>query len=369
VLVASVAGLVRLVAFPPEAAASALPTPPIEVSGGSLRLAAQAPQWKYIEIESARAQPPVVPLPAPGRVAFDESRLSAVGAPLSGRVDQVRVRLGDRVRRGDKLFSVRSGELAGVEHDILDARASLEVRKRVVERTKDLVQLRAAPEKDLLQAEAELKQAEIALNTAMSRRDSLRVAQDGSNLFWLTAQRDGAVVELNVSPNQEVGPDHNGALLKVADLSEVIVLADLQERDAAELKAGQAVEIHTQASPTPLAGVVEHVTDVVDPVRRTLQVRIRAKNDARLLRANAFVEVAILPNQGDRVRVPSGAVVTDGNRSVVFVASADGQLNRTSVNIGRERDGQVEILSGLNAGERYVSRGALLLLNEVNLAR
>jgi cobalt-zinc-cadmium efflux system membrane fusion protein len=302
-------------------------------------------------------------------VAFDDSRLSAVGAPLAGRVDQVRIRLGDRVRKGDRLFSVRSADLANVEHDILDARATVEVKRRVVERTKDLVQLRAAPEKDLLQAEAELKQAEITLATAISRHDSLRVSQDGSNLFWVTSPRDGSVVELQVAPNQEVGPDHNGALLKVADLSEVIVLADLQERDASDLKQGQDVQIQTQASPTPVAGVVEHVTDVVDPVRRTLQVRIRAKNADRVLRANAYVEVSLMPSKDERVRVPTQAVVTDGNRSIVFIASSDGRLTRTPVNTGRERDGQVEILSGLHPGERYVARGALLLLNEVNLAQ
>jgi membrane fusion protein, heavy metal efflux system len=107
----------------------------------------------------------------------------------------------------------------------------------------------------------------------------------------------------------------------------------------------------------------------VDPERRAVEVRIRVANQDRVLRPNSLVEILFAPPAGvTRVHVPAGAVVTDGQRSVVFVAKDARRLERVAVTVGRQRDGEVELLAGLAPGTRYVSRGALLLLNEVELA-
>jgi multidrug efflux pump subunit AcrA (membrane-fusion protein) len=108
---------------------------------------------------------------------------------------------------------------------------------------------------------------------------------------------------------------------------------------------------------------------VVDPERRAVEVRIRVANADRALRPNSLVEILFSPPASSlRVRVPSSAVVTDGEKSVVFVAQSPSRLERVPVTLGRQRDGEVELLAGLAPGTRYVSSGALLLLNEVDLA-
>ena len=89
-----------------------------------------------------------------------------------------------------------------------------------------------------------------------------------------------------------------------------------------------------------------------------------------LLRPNAFVEVALTPDPTQRrVRVPSEAVVSDGEESVVFVTREAGRLERTPVTVGRRGGGEVELRSGLEPGTRYVAKGALLLLNQLQLAQ
>jgi cobalt-zinc-cadmium efflux system membrane fusion protein len=107
---------------------------------------------------------------------------------------------------------------------------------------------------------------------------------------------------------------------------------------------------------------------VVDPKRRTVELRIRAANDDRALRPNAFVDVELAsdPTQ-KRVRVPAEAVVTDGQSSVVFVSRGEGKLERVTVTPGRQRSGEVELRAGLDPGARYVSKGAILLLNQLTL--
>jgi cobalt-zinc-cadmium efflux system membrane fusion protein len=302
-------------------------------------------------------------------VSFDEQRTSAVGTPLAGRIDRVTVRLGDHVEKGARLFSVRSGEMADLERDRESARASVVVKRKVFERARDLVRLQAAPEKEQIAAEAELREAELASQTAHSKLQSLKIASDGANLFWVTAPRHGTVVDMDAYANQEVTPGREKALVQISDLDEVMVLADVTESDSAEVKEKAEVEIRAQGGKVVRTGKVEHVSEVVDPERRAVEVRIRVANQDRALRPNSLVEILFAPASGSlRVRVPSSAVVTDGEKSVVFVAKGTSRLERVPVTLGRQRDGEVELLTGLAAGTRYVSRGALLLLNEVELA-
>jgi cobalt-zinc-cadmium efflux system membrane fusion protein len=364
-----VAALALLILTPSAPAEAGLAHPVVTVEGESVRIPDGAPQWRYVELAVAEEAPAIAPLPAPGRVEFDEARTASVGAPLAGRVEEVRVRLGDRVKAGDRLFSVRSAAYADLEREMHSAEAELTEKQRTAERLKELVSLQAAPEKDLLAAQTEQRQAELTLEAARAKQASLKVASESSNLYWVTAPRTGTVVDLDVVASQEVTPDREKPLLRLSDLDEVIVIADLQEADAADLREGQSVSVRTQNGDAVRAGKVERISEVVDPQRRTVEVRVRVANADRLLHPNAFAEVTPEPLAGvKRVRVPAAAVVTDGARSVVFVAREPSRLERVAVVPGRQRDGQVELRSGLNAGEHFVAHGALLLENQIELA-
>jgi cobalt-zinc-cadmium efflux system membrane fusion protein len=345
------------------------PAPSRLADEGGINLPTSAPQWKYVELAVAQTAPALAPLPNPGRIGFDERRTSAVGTPLGGRIDRVAVRLGDHVEKGARLFSVRSGEMAELESARESARADVVVKQKVLERTRDLVRMQATAEKEQLIAEAQLKEAELTQQTARSKLQSLKIAADGPNLFWVTAPRRGAVVDIDVYANQEVTPGRDKPLVQISDLDEVLVLADVAENDSADVKQGAEVEIRAQGGTVVRQGKVEHVSEVVDPQRRAVEVRIRVANGDRALRPNSLVEILFSPPAtSSRVRVPSSAVVTDGEKSVVFVAKTPTRLERVTVTLGRQRDGEVELLAGLAPGTRYVSTGALLLLNEVDLA-
>ncbi|MBC8131629.1 MAG: efflux RND transporter periplasmic adaptor subunit, partial [Deltaproteobacteria bacterium] len=121
--------------------------------------------------------------------------------------------------------------------------------------------------------------------------------------------------------------------------------------------------------PAGVEGKLVYVGDTVDPVRRTVAVRILISNSSHVLRPNGFVRVTFQAPGGPRVIVPSEAIVTDDQRTVVFVAVTNARLSRRQVRAGRTRDGQTEVVEGLAVGERYAAHGALLLLNAVELAR
>jgi cobalt-zinc-cadmium efflux system membrane fusion protein len=307
-------------------------------------------------------------------VTVDEGRAAPIFAPLPGRVERVEVQLGQEVKPGDKLLAIRSSALPELGREVETARAALAVKRTMLDRTRELVRLRAVPEKDLLLADQERTEAELALKAAEGKRRSLRLgALDASGLYWVTASRGGTVVERRALVGMEVGPDRSDPLLSLADLSEVVVIADVLERDAAGVRAGsKALVADIALDGVSAAGNVEYVAQVVDPVRRTVAVRIRVPNPGRKLRPNSFAQVTFAPGGAARLVVPAEAVVTDDQKSVVFVKTSGSEgttrLERRQIQAGRARDGKVEIITGLQAGESFVARGALLLLNALDLA-
>jgi membrane fusion protein, heavy metal efflux system len=322
------------------------------------------------ETKAVELGPPLPRQPATGRVQTIDASTALSFAPLEGRVVKVLVRVGDRVKEGDKLVLVQSQDLASLQRDRRAAELSIKTRKALVERLRLLVESRAASANDLMVAESELSEASLALSSASSRLRALAVRQEGETSYWLLAPRAGIVVQLEAVPGKQVGPTNERPVCTVANLEEVMVVGDVSKRDAATLAAGMDASITEPgaAEQAPLPGKIEAVSDLLDLERQTVPVRIRVKNDKFELRPNEFVEAVFAPRATDRlVTVPSEAVVSDGATSVVFVETEPGVLRRRAVKVGRQNRERTEILSGLGEGDRIVVRGALLLLNAIDV--
>lgn len=347
----------------------ALVPPPFAVDGERVAIQPGTATWSYLDFARAEPQAPVVAAPLPGRVAFDEGRAAPVVAPLAGRVDAVPVRLGERVAAGDRLLAVRSSDLIDLTKELELQRAAEAAKTKTVERLRALVELNAEPRRKLLDAEQDLAQVRLARQSAELKLNSLSVAHDDAGLYWLLAPRGGVVVERAVLAGQQVGPERSEPLLVIAELDEVIVRADVPEAELTGLTAGRAADVLINGSGgARLTGRIEYVGEVIDPARRMIEVRVRVPNPDRSLRPNAFVQVVFAAGDESPIVVPAEAVVTDDQQSFVFVRGADDVLQRREVALGRQRAGRVEIARGLSPGDTYVTRGAILLLNAVDLA-
>ena len=369
---AGVAGAALALAILRHPAEEKAVTPPFNVTRDGVDIREGAPTWSYLQFARAALDRPVPAEPVPGRVSFDEARSMPLVAPLPGRVDTVSVRLGQRVAKGDRLLAVRSPALIDLVKEIDLIKSKEAARAKAVERLRALVDLKAEPEKDLVAAEQDLRQVQLNRDADELKLRSLSVASAGEGLYWLEAPRDGVVVARDVLMGQEVGPERGDPLLVVAELDEVIVTADVPEADVADLEVGQPATILSSASPSErTTGRIEYIGEVVDPVRRMVNVRVRVRNQNAALRPNAFVQVTFAPRGGDRIVIPADAVVTDDQKSFVFVRSREhpGSLERRAVIPGHQLGGRIEINTGLHAGEEYVTRGAILLLNAIDLAQ
>jgi cobalt-zinc-cadmium efflux system membrane fusion protein len=344
---------------------------PFTVKDEKIQIADASPSWKYVTLAQAALVEPITLEPEPGRVAVDESRASPVFAPLQGRVEEVNGLLGQHVAEGDRLIEVRSAAIVDLfkERDV--ARAREAAKQKEVDRLKALLALHAIPEKDLVAAEHELTEEQLGRAASERKLASLSVSPDGEELYWIIAPRSGVVVERQVLRGDEVSPERDHPLMTIADLSEVVVTADVPESRVAQLEIGQQARVQPAAqSAQPLVGKVEYIGQVIDPERRMVSVRVRVPNPGHELRPNGFVEVAFAPTGAPRVVVESEAIVTDDRRSFAFVRPASGgdTLERREVTIGARHEDKIEILSGIEPGETYVRSGAILLLNAIDLA-
>lgn len=353
--------LIPLLGGCPTTAASKAEPPP----SASAAWAADDARWGWLGFETVRPGRSIPMLPVPGRVAPLETATWALQAPIAGRVDAAEVRIGQEVKRGDRLVLVRSAALADLHRERTLARQTLDLKQAEARHARTLSQAHAIAERDLLATEQALKAAQVDLQTITNKLAALDVDLIGESQYWLKAPRDGVVVQAEVTPGQEVSPDAP-ALVVMADLQQVVVWAQMLEADVGDIRSGMEAEVRAMGRvDEPVPARVESVSQTVDPDLHTVGVRLVTRQGASWLRPNGYVQVVFQQPGAQALIVPTQAVVTDDLQSVVFVKAPDGRLIRRPVVVGRQTNEQTEILQGLQPDETIVTKGAILLLNEV----
>jgi len=349
---------------PPPPTASA---PGMHVGRDHIELEPNAPQWSSIHVGLVKPAAPHWTDPVPARVQVNEEHAARVGSPLAGRVIAVQVALGQVVKKNQPLFSVASPDIASLRADREKAAVDVETAKAALARVKSMVDARVLPGKDAIEADTQFREATVSLRSAEGKLGALKVS-GGGNEFTVIAPRDGIVVEKNVLPSQEVSSE--GVLITVADLSDVWIIADLFEADAANVRTGAQARISSPSLPGFSAdATVDMVSSVADPERHTVPLRVRLPNPTGELKLNMFAEIQFrVDSTAGATDVPASALVSDGNRQYVYVQDATGRMARRSVVAGTTRQGEVTIVRGLAAGEKVIEEGAILLDNQIEIS-
>jgi len=356
--------------FAPPGPRTAGASPEMVPDSGGIALAAGAPQWQFVKVGTVATSSSHWTDPVPGRIAVDQTRASKVGVPLGGHVTRVFVELGQRVGQGEPLFSVASPDIAELRAAKERASVDLEAARTTLVRVHAVVATRALPAKEEITAQQQLRQAEVGLHLAESKLASLSVSSSADNEFTVSSPRAGVIVEKNVLVDQQVTSD-GSALMVVADLSSVWVVAELFEEDAVDIREGSLARVTSPSHPElSLEGEVEMVSSVVDPGRHTLPIRVRLANPEHLLRPNVYATVRFATlAKTSSVEAPASALVSDGEHQYVYVQDRAGHFTRREVTAGGSREGRVQVLTGLAAGEEIVEEGAFLLDNQIALSQ
>jgi RND family efflux transporter, MFP subunit len=171
------------------------------------------------------------------------------------------------------------------------------------------------------------------------------------------------VVERNGTIGATVGSDAN--VFKIIDLSRVWIDANVFEKDLARVRVGQLVNVKVPSFPdSTFTGRVILISSVVDPDTRTVQVRTEVPNPDGRLKPDMFANVEIVTaGRAAAISVPLSAVLDDGGKSVVFVADGN-NYTKKEVTLGLKSDDRVEVVQGLNAGDKVVTKGNYLLMEQ-----
>ncbi|MCJ7590883.1 MAG: efflux RND transporter periplasmic adaptor subunit [Woeseiaceae bacterium] len=299
-------------------------------------------------VRTAKAQYGLLPqrIATVGYVSYDEDTVQHVHTRVDGWLEKLATKSsGDPVTKGQLLFELYSPTLVNAQEEYLVALRS--------------------DNKLLLSASQDRLRAFGVGSSEISRLKKDRTVRQRVPVY---AEADGVIADLGVREGVFVTPSTE--IMSVAKLDRIWVLAEVFERQAAWVHAGQKATVELDYLPGKTwHGVVDYVYPELDPVTRTLKVRIRFENDALTLRPNMISRVAIQADAfGKVVHVPREAVIRGGSIDRVVIALGNGRFRVQPVKIGIESGDRIAIRSGLSDGDDIVVSGQFLIDSESNIS-
>jgi membrane fusion protein, heavy metal efflux system len=324
-----------------------------------------SPLRSLLVVADAKSMEVAHTLLLPATVEVDPSRTVKVLPPVAGRVVSLKVQLGERVRQGQELAVIDSGDLAQAYSDDEKARTVLTLTKQAVDRQFGLEKSGGAAIKDREQAESDYAQAQSEFARAETRLRSLGVSLDPADktrLLSLKAPVSGSVIDLEIATGDFLN-DTTATAMMIANLDTIWVTANVPEKDTSFVFTGQTVNVTFPAYPGEVFnGKVLFVSDVLEPDTRRTKVRIAFENPNKALKPNMFANATFVAPAVSRLTVPTSALMMTNDRTSVFVEAAPWAFERRDVAIDYQEGGDAAVIkSGLQPGERVVVKGGVRL--------
>jgi cobalt-zinc-cadmium efflux system membrane fusion protein len=297
---------------------------------------------------------------ANGTINPDVSRTIHVTSMGSGRVMDLRVRLGDYVKKGELLMTVSSPDLAGAMSDYQKARADEDLARRALDRAQLLFDRGALAAKDLEAAQNAESKAKVDVTTA---EQHVRILggdpQHPGGMIPLRAPVSGTIVEQNVAGFEGVKSlDNTPNLFTIADLSQVWVVCDVFENDLGQVHIGDRAEVQLNAFPEHVFnGKVADISRVLDPTTRSAKVRIILANSDGSLRPGMFAVATFRSRKTlPRTVVPTTAVMRLHDKDWVFEKDGSNRFRRREVRtLGATPDGFTQLQDGVEPGQEVIA--------------
>ena len=300
----------------------------------------------------------------PAMVETDPARTVKVLPPVTGRVVELKVQLGERVVQGQDLAIIDSGDLAQAYSDVEKAQSSVTLTKKALDRQLGLLKIGGGATKDREQAESDYSQAVAEFDRAQTRLRSIGVSAEQiakSRLLTVKAPVAGSLIDLQVAPGAFLN-DLTAAAMTIANLDTIWVTANVPEKDISFVYNGQTVNVSFPSYPGKVfSGKVLFVSDVVEPDTRRTKVRIAFDNPDKAMKPNMFANVTFVAPAMSQLIVPTSALLMTNDRTSVFVEVAEWAFERRDVDVAYQEGATAAVKTGLQPGERIVVKGAVRL--------
>ena len=288
-----------------------------------------------------------------GQIDYDESKINHIHARVTGWIEKLTIKsVGDKITKGQLLYEIYSPDLINAQDDFLLAQDTLRRTGK------------NASYEDLVR-KAGLRLELLGLNKSQIKR--LAKSKQTQYRVPFYAKSDGIVKELTVRDGMYIQPATE--VMSVVDLSNVWVIADVFENEQSWLEVGQKAEVSVPAMGIKgIEGKIDYIYPELDPVTRSLRVRIVVQNHNTKLRPNTLAKIDIFggPNE-DVLVIPQEALIQTGKENRVIVKLENNSFTARKVTVGMLSQGKAEILDGLSEGELVITSGQFLLDSEASL--
>jgi cobalt-zinc-cadmium efflux system membrane fusion protein len=323
-----------------------------------------APQYRVLDTVVAHVQPVHDQLTLAARVQANPTTVVHIYPPISGRVLALKVLPGQEVAKGQIVGMLQSTDLQQARSDYEKAKIEAARSDLQLNRAKDLLQHEVMAQKDFDDLNAVDQAAHAELSRALQTLHILGYKEtDTSDLVAIRSPIPGVVLDVNTASGElQRSLDNATSIATIANINDVWVVADLYPRDVQSVRRGQPVEVRVNGYPdTVYHGVVDNISDAVDPQTLTLKVRVVLPNPHHRFKPQMYATVSITDHSRNAIVVPATAVIRDGVSTYVYVQTGENKYDRRDVQVGEAHDATAEVTGGLHEGDRVISTGAELL--------
>jgi cobalt-zinc-cadmium efflux system membrane fusion protein len=346
-----------------DVAAGAPPPAQVERENGSGTFKVQRPEQFPLVTAGKYTRAPE--LTVTGVVNPDVSRSIPVVSLSSGRVVDIKGRLGDTVEKGQLLLKVRSADISGAFSDYRQAVASQILARTQLERVQVLYEKGAIAKKDLDVAVDVESRARVVLEATIEKLRALGVADldhPPSGIVDIFAPISGVIIEQNVTLGGGVKTlDNSPNLFTIANLDHVWIICDVYENDFSFVRLGDYADIRLNAYPDRVfKGRISNIGSILDPNIRTAKVRLEMENPG-MMRIGMFATATFYGHkQETHATVPATAILHLHDRDWVYVPAGGGEFQRVEVVGGKMLPGKMQEVTGIEPGQQVVANALVL---------
>lgn len=315
-----------------------------------------------LETDVVRIEPIQTKIELIGETEAVPDAIIDVPARISGRITSVFFVEGDSIKKGQKLATIDSPELAKLRSAYLVAKSKYIAAEQNLNRISSLVKMNLAAKQELIDADSNLKVIESEKISAEEnlRANGLVIDNSASGVYTVYAPKSGLALSRNAIPGSIVLG--NQILTTIAELSQLWFQAKIFENDLKFLSEGISGKIILNAYPdSEFDGILEHIGEKVDPESRTVHARLVFKNKNRKAKIGLFGKATLSVNGRTGIQILENAIQSYQNRKFVFIESQSNEFKWKEITTGITTDGKTEVLSGITQGDRIVTKGAFEL--------
>ncbi|MCE1197685.1 MAG: efflux RND transporter periplasmic adaptor subunit [Marinilabiliales bacterium] len=301
-----------------------------------------------------------------GKITADKNKLIEVYPVVGGSVTKVFVELGDYVKKGQLLATIRSTEVAGFEKELNDAKNDVAVAKNNLRTAQDLYEGKLNTERDVFTAKSELEKSESQLNRIQATYNIYSLKPNA--LYEVRSPINGFILQKEINEDMLLRNDHTNNIFDIAQIDEVWAIANVSEADIQQIDLGFDADVTTFSYPGKhFHGKIDKIFNIIDPETRSMQVRIKLDNPDFQLKPEMRAIVRITNTlKEEMLCVPSASIIFDKSKNFVMVYKDKANIETRQVELFRQVGDKAYISSGLKTGEQVITHNQLLIYDAIN---